>query len=43
MELIPHVIDGAYTESADGARFESVDPGRGLVDVGRGATGCSRE
>ncbi|HEV2244669.1 MAG TPA: aldehyde dehydrogenase [Streptosporangiaceae bacterium] len=26
MELIPHVIDGAYTESADGARFESVDP-----------------
>jgi aminomuconate-semialdehyde/2-hydroxymuconate-6-semialdehyde dehydrogenase len=26
MELIPHVIDGAYTESADGARFDSVDP-----------------
>src|SRR5262249_25082349 len=26
MELIPHVIDGAYTESANGARFDSVDP-----------------
>jgi len=26
MELIPHVIDGAYTDSADGTRFDSVDP-----------------
>ena len=26
MEFIPHVIDGAEQESADGARFDSVDP-----------------
>ena len=26
MEFIPHVINGAETESASGARFASIDP-----------------
>ena len=28
MTFIPHVIDGQESESASGARFASVDPGR---------------
>ena len=52
MEFIPHVIDGADAESADGARFDSVDPWTrqpwarvalgGAADAGRAVTAARR-